>query len=176
MKSYMEQDDDGGVIDIRKNRYPYCLVWTPLPLITWLLPFIGHTGICTKDGVIHDFSGSYSVTVDDMAFGEPTKYVKLDIEDKKRWDDCVIQGDSTYGEQCHNLFSNNCHSHCAFVLNQAQHKGGGWNMIYIAWILVIRGRYTGFSGFLKTYAGFFVIMTIFGLIYAFGSGMGKNNG
>lgn len=24
---------------------PFSIVWTPLPLITWILPFIGHTGI-----------------------------------------------------------------------------------------------------------------------------------
>lgn len=24
---------------------PYTIVWTPLPLLTWILPFIGHTGI-----------------------------------------------------------------------------------------------------------------------------------
>ncbi len=34
-------------IDIKKNRYPYCIVWTPLPLISYFLPIIGHTGICT---------------------------------------------------------------------------------------------------------------------------------
>jgi len=33
-------------IDIKNNRYPYCIVWTPLPCISWFLPFIGHTGIC----------------------------------------------------------------------------------------------------------------------------------
>jgi hypothetical protein len=34
--------------------------------------------------VIHDFSGSYSITIDDMAFGEPTKYVKLVIPDDEK--------------------------------------------------------------------------------------------
>lgn len=24
---------------------PFTIVWTALPLITWILPFIGHTGI-----------------------------------------------------------------------------------------------------------------------------------
>jgi hypothetical protein len=24
---------------------PYSIVWTPLPVLTWILPFIGHTGI-----------------------------------------------------------------------------------------------------------------------------------
>ena len=33
--------------DKLKHRYPYCIVWTPLPLISWFLPIIGHTGICT---------------------------------------------------------------------------------------------------------------------------------
>lgn len=34
-------------IDVPNNRYPYCIVWTPLPLISWIIPIIGHTGICT---------------------------------------------------------------------------------------------------------------------------------
>jgi hypothetical protein len=34
-------------IDKVHHRYPYCIVWTPLPLISWFIPIIGHTGICT---------------------------------------------------------------------------------------------------------------------------------
>ena len=26
------------------NRYRYCIVWTPIPMLTWLLPFIGQLG------------------------------------------------------------------------------------------------------------------------------------
>ncbi len=33
-------------IDYEKDRYPFCIVWTPLPLISWIIPCIGHTGIC----------------------------------------------------------------------------------------------------------------------------------
>ncbi len=33
-------------IDEKNHRFPYCIVWTPLPCISWFLPFIGHTGIC----------------------------------------------------------------------------------------------------------------------------------
>ncbi len=33
-------------IDKYHQRYPFCIVWTPIPCITWLLPCIGHTGIC----------------------------------------------------------------------------------------------------------------------------------
>ena len=29
----------------------------------WLIPFIGHMGICTMQGVIRDFAGPYFVSV-----------------------------------------------------------------------------------------------------------------
>lgn len=159
MKSYMEQKDD-RVIDISKNRFPYCIVWTPLPLISACFPFIGHTGVCTSEGIIHDFSGSYSITVDDMAFGNPTKYVELEINDKKKWDENVKAADDQYKEESHNLFCNNCHSHVAMALNEANYQGGKWNMVSIAWLLVKQGKYTGFSGLFKTYIGFFIIILI----------------
>ncbi len=34
-------------INVNNHRYPYCIVWTHLPMITSILPVIGHTGICT---------------------------------------------------------------------------------------------------------------------------------
>ncbi len=70
-----ECNDEGKNEAIRPEltRYPYCIVWTPIPLLTWLLPFIGHVGICTSEGIIHDFAGSYYVSVDDFTFGEPYK-------------------------------------------------------------------------------------------------------
>ena len=61
-------------IDAEKARFPYCIVWTPLPLITALIPFIGHTGIAPSSGIIHDFSGPYQITIDELAFGETHKY------------------------------------------------------------------------------------------------------
>jgi transmembrane protein 222 len=60
-------------INPEKARFPNCIVWTPLPLISWVLPFIGHTGIGGSDGVLHDFQGPYSIGIDDLAFGETHK-------------------------------------------------------------------------------------------------------
>ena len=65
-------------IDPRKAKFPCCLVWTPLPVVSWLAPFIGHVGICREDGVILDFSGSNFVNVDDFAFGAVARYLQLD--------------------------------------------------------------------------------------------------
>ena len=50
-------------IDTKRVRYPHCIVWTPIPLLTWLFPFIGHMGIARTDGVIRDFAGPYYVSV-----------------------------------------------------------------------------------------------------------------
>ncbi|XP_026144192.1 transmembrane protein 222 isoform X1 [Carassius auratus] len=49
-------------IDPSISRYPYCIVWTPIPVLSWLFPFIGHMGICTSTGVIRDFAGPYFVS------------------------------------------------------------------------------------------------------------------
>lgn len=46
-----------------QDRYPFCIVWTKLPCVTWLLPFIGHVGIGDSKGRIWDFAGSYYVGV-----------------------------------------------------------------------------------------------------------------
>jgi hypothetical protein len=62
---------------VARSRFPCSIVWTPIPLITWILPFVGHMGICDSRGVIHDFAGPYFIGVDDMAFGEPTRYLPL---------------------------------------------------------------------------------------------------
>ena len=135
-------------IDADNVRYPYCMVWTPLPLISWILPMIGHTGICTSEGVIHDFGGPYYVAVDDMTFGNPTKYIPLQLDETNidDWDRYVERGDKAYGQMMHNLCCNNCHSHCAYVLNQAKYKGNtGYTMIHIWWMFMIRSKYVGFS-------------------------------
>ncbi|CAM8886315.1 unnamed protein product [Rhodiola kirilowii] len=67
-------------IDSKKAKFPCCLVWTPLPVVSWLAPYIGHVGICREDGSILDFSGSYFVNVDDFAFGSVARYLQLDRE------------------------------------------------------------------------------------------------
>ena len=60
-------------MDINKQRFPSCLVWTPIPGLTWVFPFIGHLGIAHEDGVIRDFAGPYYVSTDSFAFGMYTQ-------------------------------------------------------------------------------------------------------
>lgn len=69
-------------------------------ICSWLFPFIGHMGITTSTGVIRDFSGSFYVAEDDMAFGSPTKYWQLDIRTviggSKAWDKAVNEASIEY--------------------------------------------------------------------------------
>ncbi|KAK9841552.1 hypothetical protein WJX74_007777 [Apatococcus lobatus] len=59
------------------KRFPYSIVWTPIPVLSWVAPFIGHVGICTSDGIIFDFAGPFFISVDNLAFGHPTRYSQL---------------------------------------------------------------------------------------------------
>ncbi|GFY87845.1 RTE1-homolog [Actinidia rufa] len=67
-------------IDPRTARFPCCIVWTPLPVISWLVPFIGHMGICREDGVILDFAGPNFVCVDNFTFGAVARYIQINKE------------------------------------------------------------------------------------------------
>lgn len=67
-------------IDPKRARFPCCVVWTPLPVISWLIPFIGHIGICREDGVILDFAGPNFVCVDNFAFGAVARYIQISKE------------------------------------------------------------------------------------------------
>ena len=71
------EEEESSTIDTFTARFPLCVVWTPLPIISWLAPFVGHVGICRQDGVILDFAGPYFVNVDNFAFGAVARYVQL---------------------------------------------------------------------------------------------------
>jgi hypothetical protein len=58
----------------------FTILWSPLPPITWIIPFIGHTGIANSIGVSSDFQGPYFVGDQGrMAFGDPTRVLKVDL-------------------------------------------------------------------------------------------------
>nr|DAD48974.1 TPA_asm: hypothetical protein HUJ06_018911 [Nelumbo nucifera] len=67
-------------VDPKKSKFSFCIVWTPLPVVSWLAPFIGHVGICREDGTILDFAGCNFVNVDNFAYGATARYLQLDRE------------------------------------------------------------------------------------------------
>ena len=151
------------IIDLKSSHFPYCIVWTPIPILTYIIPSIGHTGIGNSNGIIHDFASSFFISVDDFAFGKPTKYIQLELTEQEKydWDRAILKGDNKYNMEEHNIFVNNCHSHVAYVLNQLNYKGrNNYNMVSIWWMLITKGKYVNCCGFFKTYIGFLIIIFI----------------
>ncbi|XP_045602029.1 transmembrane protein 222 [Procambarus clarkii] len=149
-------------MDHRHHRYPCCIVWTPIPLLTWLFPIIGHVGIGNTSGVIRDFAGPYFVSEDNMAFGWPTKYWALDPYKAKggptSFDRCVSMASEEYMGRMHNLFCDNCHSHVAMALNLMHYDSStSWNMVKVCCMIMIHGHYVSFAGLLKTWLPFVCI-------------------
>ncbi len=122
-------------VDPLRERYPFCVVWTPIPVLSWILPMVGHVGICDSQGIIHDFAGSYFISEDSMLFGDPVKYWDLapyifpriqelqvlhgyDAHTAVRQYDEAVRGTTKYfrAAEQYNFFTNNLeHSLCLLL-------------------------------------------------------------
>lgn len=165
-------DDQMPVIDKNKSRYPFCIVWTPIPILTWFFPIIGHMGIALSNGVIRDFGGPYTVFEDNMAFGRPTKYWQLSPSKanggEASWDRSINEASEIYKGRNHNLFCDNCHSHVAMALNLMQYENStNWNMVKLALLAAIHSKFVSFGGFLKTWLPFIIIALVCTVIIIF---------
>ncbi|PAA70185.1 hypothetical protein BOX15_Mlig002789g1 [Macrostomum lignano] len=148
-------------INPSKHRYPHCVVWTPLPCISWLIPLIGHLGICTSAGIVRDFAGPYEVSEDQMAFGWPYKYWQLDIDSVGRdvYDRAVYDASEVYKGRMHNLFCDNCHSHVAMALNKMEYSGcKTWNMVRIFFLFTLHCRYVSWPRLVLTWLPFIIVV------------------
>lgn len=107
-------------------------------------------------------SGPYYVSEDLMGFGWPTRYLVLDeskVEGgRESWDDAVAKASTEYSKRMHNLFWDNCHSHCGMALKLMRYSGSlSWNMVRLAFWMFFFGKYVGFLGFVKTWLPFTII-------------------
>ncbi|KAL0447400.1 UNVERIFIED_CONTAM: protein REVERSION-TO-ETHYLENE SENSITIVITY1 [Sesamum latifolium] len=169
-------------VDPKKATFPCCLVWTPLPVVSWLAPFIGHVGICKEDGTILDFSGSNLVNVDNFAFGPVARYLQLEREQccfppnlvghtcKNRyvhaeygtaitWDDAVQSSARHFESKTYNLFTCNCHSFVANCLNRLCYEGSmSWNMFNVAALILFKGKWVGGLDVVRSFLPFIVVL------------------
>mmetsp|Transcript_8908 Transcript_8908/g.11202 ORF Transcript_8908/g.11202 Transcript_8908/m.11202 type:complete len:219 (+) Transcript_8908:47-703(+) len=140
------------LLDIRVNtkndRYPFCIVWTPIPGITTLLPFVGHMGIADSRGVIYDFAGPYTIMEDELSFGRTSRYIQCVSKNQatedfaKDWDQAIEISNRVYATRMHNLCWDNCHSHVKNVLNRLRYRNfQWWNMGILAIWMFFCGRF-----------------------------------
>ncbi|KAK0393621.1 hypothetical protein QR680_000313 [Steinernema hermaphroditum] len=160
-----------GGYDVDNHLYPYCIVWTPIPFITWLFPFIGHMGIATSRGIIHDFSGSHFVSENNMGFGWPTMYWQLSaanvVGGPEAFDDAIRDASDEYRNHTHNLLCDNCHSHVAYALNRMAYNGRtNYNMVTLCFLIMYRGKYINTYGTIKQWLPFILLtMAVLGIIF-----------
>ncbi|XP_020677623.1 protein RTE1-HOMOLOG isoform X1 [Dendrobium catenatum] len=172
-----------GPIDPRKARFPCCIVWTPLPLISWLVPFIGHIGICREDGVILDFAGPHFVSVDHFNFGSVTRYIQLSREEgslstnladspknealesneKMTWDDALRKSTQDFQHRSYSLFTCNCHCFVANCLNRMSYgcsRHRRWNVVNLAVLMFFRGTWVDKLAVLKSFLPFATVLCL----------------
>lgn len=127
-----------------ENTYPYSIVWSQLPCLSQIFPMIGHTGICSSSGIVHEFAGDHFIGLEHLSFGNPVKYFQFrDLTDKQKeiWDEAIEESDAHFKETKHNLFCNNCHHHCAYVLNKINYRKKKYNTCAIICLLCKEGKY-----------------------------------
>lgn len=171
-------------IDPKNAKFPCCLVWTPLPVVSWLAPFIGHVGICREDGAILDFAGSNFVNVDDFSFGAVARYLQLDREQccfpptvaghtckfgyrhteygtSLTWDDALRSSMHYFENKFYNLFTCNCHSFVANCFNRLCYGGSmSWNMVNVAALILFKGRWVDSMSILRSFLPFVVVLCL----------------
>lgn len=173
-----------GEINPKKAKFPCCLVWTPLPVVSWLAPFIGHVGVGREDGVVLDFSGSNFVNIDDFAFGAVARYLQLDREQccfprnlaghtcKQHykhsefgtgitWDDAILTSMRQFEHKSYNLFTCNCHLFVANCLNRLCYGGTtGWNMVNVAGLVLLKGRWVDTLSIIRSFLPFVLVLCL----------------
>ncbi|VFQ75476.1 unnamed protein product [Cuscuta campestris] len=178
--------EESTEIDARRARFPCCIVWTPLPVLSWFIPLIGHIGICREDGVILDFAGPNFVCVDNFAFGAPARYVQIRKNecrvsrypapyerensceigsDTTTWDGALHKSTEEFQHLSYNLLTCNCHSFVANALNRLGFQGGGWNVVSVAVFLALNGQWVRKTSILGAYLP---VLVVSGLAWAFG--------
>ncbi|PAA51801.1 hypothetical protein BOX15_Mlig017626g2 [Macrostomum lignano] len=152
-----------------RHRYPYCIVWTPIPILSWLIPLIGHMGICTSAGVVRDFAGPYTIGEDEMAFGWPTKLWQLSpalVQTDSNaaaldWDSAVNGACDVYRGRMHNLLCDNCHSHAALALNLMHYNNcRSWNMVKLFFVFTLHSRYVSWASLVQTWLSFCILAIV----------------
>ncbi|KAF6152240.1 hypothetical protein GIB67_005894 [Kingdonia uniflora] len=176
-------------IDPYKASFPCCIVWTPLPVVSWLAPFIGHVGICREDGVILDFSGSNFVNTNDFAYGAVARYLQLDREKccfppnlsghsckhgyrhtehgtALSWDNALSSSMHHFEHKSYNLFTCNCHSYVANCLNRICYDGHlKWNMVNVATLILLKAHWVDRMSIVRSFFPFTTVICL-GVIIA----------
>lgn len=172
-------------IDKENERFPFCIVWSPLPGITTFFPFIGHVGIGDSRGNLYDFQGDFYIGENRMLFGKVVKYLDLRSvfipallsskgsskpiqEQVEQYDLVIHQVTRSFRQhQRYSFIRNNCHNFVACAINaqpQIQLSSKRWSVFQIAWKCMTKGKYVSKKLFFFTHFGTLVILCIIAFV------------
>lgn len=160
-------------------RFPNSIVWSRLPVISYIIPVIGHVGIGDEEGVIYDFSGDQCVAIDNFTFGpDPIKYfiVELDRVKARDWDRCIKIAAERYRRKRHSLCTNNCHHFVAECLNELKvDNRTNWTQFDVWKMITFHSKYTEKRGWLGHLGPFVLIMMVLTLLVTIPIVLTRNN-
>ncbi|OMO84531.1 hypothetical protein COLO4_21988 [Corchorus olitorius] len=80
------------------------------------------------------------------------------------WDDALRKSTQEFQHRSYSLFSCNCHSFVANNLNRLGFRSGGWNVVNLAILIFLKGRWVSKTAIIRSYLPF-VIVTGIGLAF-----------
>ncbi|XP_059313634.1 protein REVERSION-TO-ETHYLENE SENSITIVITY1-like [Lycium ferocissimum] len=175
-------------IDPKTEKFPCCLVWAPLPVVSWLAPFVGHVAICREDGAIVEFSRASMIHVGSLIYGDAARYYQLarqqycfprttlaghtcnqhhkhaEFGPGVSWDDAVQLSTRNFEYRNFNLFTCNGLSFFAHCLNRLSYKWSlNWNMVNVGILILFKGQWVNGSAILRSFVPF-IVMLCFGVL------------
>lgn len=73
------------------------------------------------------------------------------------WDSALRKSTQEYQHRTYNILTCNCHSFVANNLNRMEFEGGGWNVVNIAVLILLKGRWVSTRSMIQAYAPFVII-------------------
>ena len=139
------------------------LVWTSIPVLSYIFPFIGHVGITDSIGRIHDFGSSHYISIDQMTYGNPDKIIHFEItnEEFTRWDKCIHSVSKKFSHKTYSLCGVNGYSYCASVLNKINYNDrNDYTACEVMKMTIGCRYYVGTASMCKSYIGLILIIVL----------------
>lgn len=150
-----------------KYKKPYAFLWSPIPFISTILPFIGHISVCSSNGTIHDFFSSKYISLNQINYGAPYKYINLELKESemREWDRAIVKADKKYKRKIFSFCGNNSLKYAAFVLGAINYNGKSkHSKCDIIKLGIRKSKFFSNCDVIKTYIGFVLIIVCIILI------------
>ena len=104
-------------INLFQNKFPYCLLWTNIPFLTFFYPIYGDFAIGDSNGKIHFFGGLNNNF-------NYYKFFQFNLNDyeKNIFDDAIKEIDNIYKEKKYSICKCNSHYYVADFLNKIKYN------------------------------------------------------